>query len=332
MKKLLTALGIITAMCLCSLIPAGYTAYADNDSVTIISKIVGSAATDLSPGDKFYVEVSLSSVNTCAFAINASWDTDSLELTGAFAEESLYSGGTAFTYVPFKESWNSTVPEQALTDYQSGRTRDVCVFAYAAGENLNCSGAAVTLEFTVKQGADIGFSEIYLFFDPENPPEYFSPDHKSMTIDIAEGFDDEHDGIVYAEIISSQATETSSDTSSNFPHAVPEITKPIDPAFVTEIVEDDSAFFTVIIDDGSDTEEEVTESTSYPDINNGRAGDDYDLPDGRGDDVSAAAGASDVTSKSIRMIAIFCTAVMAALLILLMFKKQKQKGGNDRIK
>lgn len=328
MKKLLTALCMTAVMCLCSLIPSGYTAYADNDSVTIISKIVGTAATDLSPGDKFYVEVSLSSVETCAFAINASWDTSSLELTGAFAGESLYSGGKAYTYVPFKEAGSSTVPEQALTDFQSGRTRDVCVFAYASGENLDCSGEAVTLEFTVKQGADIGFSEIDVFFDPENPPEYFSSDYKSVPIGIAEGFDDEHNGRVYAEIISSQATETSADTSPSAPRSTADMTKPIDPAFVTEIVEDDSAFFTIIVDDGGI--EEVTESTSYTET--GSAGGVYDPANGRGDDVSAAAGISDKVSKSIRMIAIVCIAIMAALLILLMFKKHKRSGGNDRIK
>ena len=329
MKKLLTAWCMTAAMCLCSLIPSGYTAYADNDSVTIISKIAGTAATDLSPGDKFYVEVSLTSVKTCAFAINASWDTDSLELTGAFAGESLYSGGKAFTYVPFKKTGNSTVPEQALTDYQSGRTRDVCVFSYASGENLDCSGEAVTLEFTVKQGADIGFSEINVFFDPENPPEYFSSDYKNVPIDIGEGFDDEHDGRVYAEIISSQAAEPSADTEYS-PRVGADMTKPIDPAFVTEIVEDDSAFFTVIVDD-SDTEE--VEGTSYPQINNGGADDDdYDFADLRGDDVSAAAGTSDKVAKSISMIAIACITIMAALLILLMFKKHKRNGSNDRIK
>ncbi|MCH5192413.1 MAG: hypothetical protein J1F11_00525 [Oscillospiraceae bacterium] len=336
MKKRLTAWAMSAAMCLCQLIPSGLTAYADDyNSVTVTAKITGSAATDLSPGEKFYVDVSLDDLSTCAFSLNASWDTGDLELTDAVPGSNFYNGSILpFTYIPFDKSSGTPVPEQALKDYRNNITRDVCVFAFVSGENMDCGGVAVTLEFTVKPGADIGSSEINVYLDPDDPPRYFSQDYKSVSIGISEGIDDEHNGRVSAEIISSEETVTSAydpSVTEAFP-SMTEITKSLDPAFVTEIITDDNAPFTTITVDASE-DDIVSLSPDIENVNSPAANGNDNFYNGLADDVSAAAGASDKAGENIKRIAISCTAVLAAGLIVLMMQKQKRKNnGSDRIK
>lgn len=203
MNKRFTAWLLTGAMCLCQLSPLGNAVYAGDSGqyVTATSQIAGTGASALSPGDKFYVDVSLSPVSSCAFALNATWDTDELELTNAVSGSSFCSGSAVpSTYVPFYKDGSSTVPEQALTDYVSDKADDVCVFAYAAGDNLSCSGVAVTLEFTVKQDAENGISEVNVYFDKNDPPKYFGSNHEEIDINVSESSDPERDGRVEAEI------------------------------------------------------------------------------------------------------------------------------------
>lgn len=340
MKKRAAALCAAAALCLFQIMPSEYTAYAaDRSSAAVMSEITGSSAEDLRAGEKFYVDVSVSELSGCAFALNASWDINALELTGADANSDLYNRNTEpFTYVPFDRS--SGTPEQALTDYQNGRTSDVCVFAFVSGDNIDCSGVAVTLEFTVKQGPKNGKSEINVYFDPENPPEYFGPGHESIVIDVSEGIDDEHDGKVYAEINDMPNPETYTDMTeenagTNAEPPASEMEKSFSPDFeFLPDADDNSPFTTIII--AQDQMEYPDASAPENDSSNGSPEDidEYD-PGTHGyiDDVSAAAGTSDKAAENIRRIAAACTAVLAAGLIVLMSQKQKRKNnGSDRIK
>lgn len=351
MGKKITAWSMTAAMFLFGLLPLGTTTYAeDNSPVTITPRIVGTAASDLSPGEKIYVDVSVSPVSTCAFAINASWDTNDLELTDAIANSSFYNGSSVpYTYVPFNKSGGDPVPEKALKDYQNKRTSDVCVFEYVSGENLDCSGVAVTLEFTVKQGANNGYSEIDVYFDPENPPESFGPNYENIIKDFVKASDIDKvvaeidyihtpAGNTNANTNTNAGTNTNTTTETEAASQMPEVTKPFDENARIVEVTDETGFYTeIIIDPPEET------FSSYPEINNGMVYDESventdNIDDDNympvyNDDVSAAAGTSDRAGENIKRIAISCTAVLAAGLVVLMAQKQKRKNnGSDRIK
>lgn len=299
MKKRLTVWFITAAMFLSQLVPMGQTAFAyDYGPVTITSKINGPS--DLKPGGKFYVDVSISPMSSCAFALNSSWDTKVLELTNAFGKSNSNAESTSFTYVPFYQDGSVKKSEQALIDYQNSKTKDVCVFAYASGENLT-SGYTVTLEFTVKQNAKNGSSPINIYFDEQNLPASFDSDYSSSEVEVSK---DTGSGQ------SSKVTPVISN-----PPQPPEtgVTRPFEPGY--------GSF-------GGGIYEPPFTTTKV------NAQDEIDeLDDDYTDDVSAAAGTTDTAGKSTKTVAIVSTAILAAVFVFLITKKQKQRNNSsDRIK
>lgn len=165
---------------------------------------VQSAGTELSglkPGDKVYADVSVSPMMCSTFALDAVWDRDSLELTNAVpAADAGGETGSVLTYVPFVKSGSSAAAVQTLKDYQNKLTDEVCVFAFSSASDVEFSGTAVTLEFTVKSTAENGWSDIEVYFDGDEPPKYFGETYKGIEVTVSTAEDEDHDGKIAAEI------------------------------------------------------------------------------------------------------------------------------------
>ncbi len=195
MKKKTTAFILTAALCLCQMFPAvGYTANADNGGASVEAQITDSRVNSYKPGDKIYVDVSVSPMKCSTFALNAKWDKDCLELTNAVSGNT--GSASALTYVPFIRSGGNVSPEQSLLNYTDGSADDVCVFAFSSPNDVNFSGTAVTLEFTVKPNAENGISSVEFYFDDNDPPKNIN----SENIAVSQSSDEAHDGIVEADI------------------------------------------------------------------------------------------------------------------------------------
>ncbi len=212
MKKRITAWAVTAAMLALQLSPI------DIIPVTLPAAAAGTgasvelqtySASGLAPGDKFYADVSVDPMVCSTFSLNASWDRDCLELTNAVVNGSSFAGtSTALTYVPFASSGGTSKALPALDDYRNGAADDVCIFAFSSPINVSCSGTAATLEFTVKQNAENGISEINVYFDGSDAPKYFGSEHKAIEIPVVQSSDEDHDGTAEAEITGGVHTDT----------------------------------------------------------------------------------------------------------------------------
>lgn len=204
MKKRITALAVTAAVFMCQLPPIDIipdVINAAGEGTGASAELQTENAFSLKPGDKVYADISVSPMVCSTFSLNADWDTDCLELTNAVVNSKSFAGtSTALTYVPFTKSGGTNTALPALAAYQNKAADEVCVFAFSSPINVSCSGTAATLEFTVKDNAENGITDINVYFDSDDVPKYFGAEHKEIAVPINQSTDEEHDGTAEAEI------------------------------------------------------------------------------------------------------------------------------------